>query len=94
MVELLKENSLVEYRFTKNGKWREGKIIKVEVIEKMKVCYAIAEYSKGIILDWDEIKKMCNNEPSGELFKRDVLDWYFIKWFSPEYVRTITDKQN
>ncbi len=94
MKEYIKAGSLVEYKFSKNGKWHNGRIDRVQPTPDSKLVYSVEVYGDYQRLNWEEIVKgiergkdrhfiAMGDEPS---FITEE-GWHFIRWFSKDYVR-------
>jgi hypothetical protein len=81
------KGDLIEFRWTNKGKWYTGRISEIEPQQGWKAIYKIEAFKKGTKLNWPEILKMCDGKESGDMFIRNVKDWYFVKWFSKDYIR-------
>lgn len=91
-----KEGEEVEYKWTKNGKWYKGRIDRIQPQKGWKAIYSIQKFGKCKIIDWETVlegiergKKDNFIDTQGKDCFKVVEDWYFVKWFSKDYLRKI-----
>lgn len=97
-MEPFKIGQEVEFKWTKNGKWYRGRIDRIEPQKGWKSIYSIQKFGKGKVIDWntvlDGIERGKENnfiDTQGKEVFKCVEGWYFVKWFSKEYMRALTD---
>lgn len=84
-MEGLKIGDIIEYKYSKNGKWKEGRIDRIE--PETKHLYSVEIYQliqpvylenvyEGSKKDWREWDR-----------SKWIYKWVFLKWFSKDYIR-------
>jgi len=95
-MEEFREGQLVKYKWSKNGKWYDGRIAKIEFIPGWKANYKIETFKKAEVLDWSTILKGIERgidrnfiDTEGKDVWVEKEDWFFVKWFSKDYIKSI-----
>lgn len=86
----LKVGVEVMYRYNSRCKWQQGRISGIDTTFKRSV--AVEKYEKGSIINWPEVLKMCDNQPAGEMIARNIPNWYFQYWVTPDNITLINWK--
>jgi len=84
-METLKIGDLIEFKYSKNGKWRDGRIDRIE--PETKYPYSVETYE---LIQPVYFENVWNN--SGKDWrewdkKKWIMKWCFLKWFSKDYLR-------
>lgn len=93
-MEYIKPGTLVQFKYSKNGKWHDGRVDRVQPEKDSKLVYSVQVYGNHKRLNMDDILEGIEKGRDRNFI--DMGDkptwieeegWYFIRWFSPEYVR-------
>lgn len=92
----MKIGDSIEFQWRKGTKWFKGRIADIQPQVGWKAIYKIEEFKKAKVVDWEIIVNQINKFPHENHIEMEnksmykyVEDWFFVKWFSKDYIRKV-----